>query len=290
MVTLTHAGFSLSLAPAAGGSVTGLTWRGQPLLRASTDPRNPLAGAGFPMVPFCGRIDQGRFSWDGQLYTLTRNFPPEPHAIHGLGWQQPWAVDDIAGDSVTLVLRHGPATVGDWQWALEARQTFTLADTGLELALSLKNTDTTPMPAGMGWHPYFPRGDAVLEAPVTAVWAADAGGISTGTAALDRSNDLRLPRALATIPLDHAFECGAGTAGASARMVWPERDLCLLMSATPGLGRLVVYAPPGGDFFCVEPLSHAPDAINRAPPHAANGLRVLEPGEVWEETVRLDLG
>jgi aldose 1-epimerase len=142
----------------------------------------------------------------------------------------------------------------------------------------------------MGWHPYFPRGDAVLEAPVTAVWAADAGGISTGTAALGPDNDLRLARALSDITLDHAFECGTEAAGASARIVWPERDVCLLMTASPGLGRLVVYAPPGGDFFCVEPLSHAPDAINRPPPHADTGLKVLAPGEIWEETIRLELG
>jgi aldose 1-epimerase len=60
----------------------------------------------------------------------------------------------------------------------------------------------------------------------------------------------------------------------------------LVMQASAGLGRLVVYVPPGQDFFCVEPLSHVPDALNR-PAGMETGLQVLGPGETWTETVRL---
>ena len=31
----------------------------------------------------------------------------------------------------------------------------------------------------------------------------------------------------------------------------------------PLFGHLIVYTPPGEDFFCVEPVSHMTDAINR---------------------------
>jgi aldose 1-epimerase len=260
------------------------------LLRAATNLHDPLASAGFPMVPFCGRIDHGRFSWAGQGHQLARNFPPEPHAIHGLGWQGDWTVEDITGDSATLCFTHGPQAADDWPFAFEAHQTFVLSDTGLELVMSITSRADAPMPAGMGWHPYFPRGDALLEAPVSAVWAGDAGGIATGTAELDDSNDLRMPRDLSGITLDHAFECGTSTHGASARITWPQRDLCLMLSASPGLARLVVYVPRDQDFFCVEPLSHAPDAINRDAAKSITGLQVLAPGETWEETVRLELG
>lgn len=287
MVTLTHAGFCLTLNPQAGGTVQSLSWRGQDLLRASSNSGDPLASSGFPMVPFCGRIDQARFTWDGVTHTLAKNFPPEPHAIHGLGWQNPWRVEDVTANSITLLFDHDPDGAGEvWPWAFQARQHFVLEDTGLVLVMSLTNVSKSPMPAGMGWHPYFERADAKLQAPVTAVWAADAGGISTGTAAVDRSNDLRTQRDLQAISLDHAFECP----NASATIVWPQRDLALQMRSSDGLGRLVVYVPHGQDFFCVEPLSHAPDAINRSPPYSATGLRVLAPDETWEETIRLEVG
>jgi aldose 1-epimerase len=290
MVTLTHAGFSLTLNPDHGGTVSSFMWRGKNLLRAAADPRSALASAAFPMVPFCGRVDQGAFTWDGTRHQLALNFLPEPHAIHGFGWQKAWQVEDIAIDTATLLLRHTATTNTDWPWPFEARQCFELTDTGLTLSLSITSLADTPMPAGMGWHPYFPRGDATLEAPVTAVWAADAGGISTGTAGLSGDSDLRGGKTLSKIALDHAFECGTATDGASARLLWPESGICLLMTSTAGLGRLVVYVPPGQDYFCVEPLSHAPDAINRPPPYEVTGLRVLAPGETWEEVVRLELG
>ena len=52
----------------------------------------------------------------------------------------------------------------------------------------------------------------------------------------------------------------------------------LNVASSPNLGHFVVYTPPGKDFFCAEPVSHMPDAINRMdePEH---GLIVLHPGE-----------
>jgi aldose 1-epimerase len=42
---------------------------------------------------------------------------------------------------------------------------------------------------------------------------------------------------------------------------------------------LIVYTPAGDDFFCVEPVSHMTDAINRMGSVAEHGLRILMPGE-----------
>ena len=36
---------------------------------------------------------------------------------------------------------------------------------------------------------------------------------------------------------------------------------------------LHVFRPPAGDFFCLEPVSHMPDAINRP-----EGMAMLAPG------------
>ena len=45
---------------------------------------------------------------------------------------------------------------------------------------------------------------------------------------------------------------------------WPESRTRLTMAADVGLRHLVVYTPPGADFFCVEPVSHSVDAFNLA--------------------------
>ena len=42
------------------------------------------------MLPFCSRIHNGRFRYGDRDVSLAPNFPPEPHAIHGFGWQGLW--------------------------------------------------------------------------------------------------------------------------------------------------------------------------------------------------------
>jgi aldose 1-epimerase len=57
----------------------------------------------------------------------------------------------------------------------------------------------------------------------------------------------------------------------------------LRLEAGPALRHLQVYTPPGQDFFCVEPVSHMPDAIN----HPGHPMRVLAPGESFTAEIAL---
>ena len=73
-----------------------------------------------------------------------------------------------------LEYRH-PA--GAWPWAYHATQRFTLTPSGLTVELSLSNQSAAPMPAGLGWHPYFPRTPRVtITADVRAMLLTDACG------------------------------------------------------------------------------------------------------------------
>ena len=49
-----------------------------------------------------------------------------------------------------------------------------------------------------------------------------------------------------------------------------------------------MFTPPERDFYCVEPVSHVPNAIQMADP-AAHGLRTLEHGQRWEAWMRLQV-
>src|SRR5262249_47411364 len=54
--------------------------------------RMPLAMSSFPLVPYSGRIRDGRFSFQGRNVVLPLNFLPESNSIHGQAWQVPWQV------------------------------------------------------------------------------------------------------------------------------------------------------------------------------------------------------
>ncbi len=282
MLHLRHGPFELDLAPEVGGSVAGFRAHGVDLLYNDAAPgpgnQDVLSMCAFPLVPFCGRIAQGRFQFSGATVQLPANLPPEPHAIHGQGWRSAWEVEWSTHSAAALVFEH-PA--GDWPWRYEARQTLSLDRHGLSVDLELGNLDTADMPAGLGWHPYFPRRNATVTAAVSHIWRSGEQMIPVGPAPLEPASDLRSGRPVAELSLDDTFS--AATRGAV--LAWPDRRLTLGASAP--LDFLVVYTPPARDTFCVEPISHVPDAVNSPLPAAQTGLRVLAPGRCLSARITL---
>ncbi len=66
-----------------GGRITSAIFAGQNLLHTAA-PDDPLASGAYPMVPWAGRVRDGRFRFDGVEYHLPLGMPP--HAIHGTGY------------------------------------------------------------------------------------------------------------------------------------------------------------------------------------------------------------
>ena len=277
--------FSLGLAPSEGGCVTHFKWRDQDVLRPVTqaphkgvyDARNYAA---FPMMPFCGRIEHGTFQYANQTYHLPLNMPPDPHAIHGQAWQMAWTVDQHSEHQVILSYTH---PVGAWPWAYSAHQVFQLLPDGLELTLSLKNLSETPMPAGMGWHPYFPRAQAQLDLPTTSVWPAGNRGLNLPPETLTEAQRLTPARWVRALDMDNCFDLQAKP----YQLHWPHHSLRI--DPDPMFGKCLVFIPEGEDFFCVEPISHAPNAVNSTLPNALTGLVDLAPQAELRARIRLRL-
>ena len=173
-VRLRRGGVELDLCPHVGGAITGLRWRGRdaaaggsgvPERRRSVV--RELVSAGAVLQPHRGCA----LRVPGPVYQLARNLPPEPHAIHGHGWQRPWTVEQASARRAELTFKNAVAgTPLDYR----ARQTFALHEDGLEIALELTNAGAGPMPAGIGQHPYFVRTDGVtLRARLDHVWLPD---------------------------------------------------------------------------------------------------------------------
>jgi aldose 1-epimerase len=84
--------------------------------------------------------------------------------------------------------------------------------------------------------------------------------------------------------LDH---CHTGWSGSALITLAPGKPR-LRLSGSPALKWLHLYSPPDQDFFCIEPVTHRPDALN-APDPQAEGVRVLQPGETLEAVLTLDI-
>ena len=265
MLTLACGEDRLILAPEDGARIT--SWTSHGAAR--------LADSGcFPMLPYCNRIAYRHFSWAGATHDLTPNFGGHPHTIHGTGWRRPWTVEHASPGHAALSLSHDPD--GDWPFAFTARLVFALTASGLTITMEATNRAPMPVPMGLGLHPYFPRvGSTRVSFAASGVW--------TVTDSLPDRHGLIPPawshvagRDVSGAPLDHCFT------GWDGRVSLPG----LTLSADRIFGNLQVFTPSDADFFCVEPVTHVPDAINRKLDEG-QGMAILERGQSLRGDVRL---
>ena len=266
----------LALRPDLGGSIAGL-WRGATPVLRSTEPQaleSSRLSACYPLAPYSNRLGYRRFRWLGRDHGTEPNFDDSPHSVHGVAWQLPWAVAEAGADSAELRLQHD----GDahWPFAFELRQRAVLTPDALELRLAFTNRAPHLAPAGLGWHPYFPkRARSRLHVELTDRWDSDASGLPT-----HRFPQPGIDGDVAHLDFDHCFEGWRG----AARL----RDERLSLRLTSSLPYLVVFTPPTRPYYCVEPVSHVSNAIHMSDP-AAHGLRSLAPGAVLEAWMRLEI-
>lgn len=281
-ITLTHGETVLELDPRAGGSVSALRHRDLEILRPApsrTDgPFDARDYGAFPMLPFVGRIYNGEFQFNGASIQLPANMRPEPHAIHGQGWQTAWRTEALTETTATLLCQHSAET---WPWSYEAKQSFQVHPDGLSVSLRLENLSEDVMPGGIGWHPYFHRATATLRINTTSVWALNDFTGALSHASVTSSTDLSEGRAVESLILDTTYSVGSHR----IKLTWPTHDV--IIESDPIFLGATVYIPPAEDFFCVEPVSQVPNAINSALPRSETGLKLINPGETLEGSISL---
>lgn len=281
-VILTAGPLRVVLAPELGGSIARFDWLEdgacRPLMRGA-GPDESGGGAAsaqdcacFPLVPFANRIRGGRFEFRGETIRLSPTIAHDPSPLHGHGWRVPWELVQRDAASAELRFRHEP---GEWPWAYEASQTFTLAADRLDVVLACTNLDERPMPCGLGLHPFHPCDpDTRLATRVDGVWTVDASVLPLAHVPAEGRYDLS-DRAICDQDLDNGFDGWSGT----ALIRWGGAGPALRLTS-PGTGFLQVYAPPGRGLFAVEPVQHANGALNAPEAQWADlGLAVLGPGE-----------
>lgn len=250
----------------------------QALMRSSTDDAGPLQSACFPLLPFGNRLRGNRFRFGGTTHHLQPNVGFDPLYLHGDGWLGGWTVVEQADDRAVLRFAHQASDASPYDY--EALQSFELHEKGLRLGLEITNRGASPLPFGLGWHPYFPMTDSTtLRAPAGRIWTEGPGYLPVAPVDIPAELEFAEPRRLPGHWVNNGFEAWPG----SAEICWPDCGLGLAIEAEAGLGHYVLFRSdvgydPGftGDWFCFEPMSHLADGHNLPD---GGGLRVLHPGE-----------
>ncbi|HSH89753.1 MAG TPA: aldose 1-epimerase [Ramlibacter sp.] len=270
MVRLQAGALVCELEPQLGGCISALWLDQVPVLRSTV--AGKLASArqsgSYPLVPFSNRIAQATLQWQGTQHPLVRNNAPEPHAIHGVGWQRPWEVLEQEEHFALLSYEH-PADAA-WPFAFDSSQTLRLAGNALELTLSITNQSQGPAPAGLGWHPFFvKRPGSRISFEATGRWEMGADMLPT-----EQRPTQGLDADCTSLEIDHCFDGWSGVAQL--------RDEVLDMRISSSLKRLVVFTNAQRDSIAIEPVSHVNNALSlvqAGDDPQALGVSVLQPGE-----------
>jgi aldose 1-epimerase len=296
LIELSAGPLRVVLSPEAGGAIARFAVERDGALIDLLRPPNPAALAernaralgSYPLVPFSNRVAHAGFRFDGRDYALNQNFLPEPHAIHGDGWQGVWQVETATHDRAVLTFRHDGADAGGagWPFRYTARQAFVLDADGLTIEIGATNREARAWPFGCGLHPYFRATPGMrLTARLPQVWLWDTLKLPVARIATPPIWDFTDGRAATTLNLDHCFADWDGRAA----IAWPELGLGLTIEADPLFGHCVV-AVLAGNVVAVEPVSHANDAVNMlARGEGAHGLAMIAPGATIGGRVRFAL-
>jgi aldose 1-epimerase len=236
----------LRIDPDVGGRIASVVVDGNELL--VTEGYGPIEWGCYPMAPFAGRIRDGRFTFRGRSYELARNMPPS--AIHGTVFERVWDVATHDEDRATLAIDLGAG----WPFAGRARQSFALTPEGLEASLVVEADE--PMPAWLGWHPWFRRrlsGTSTDPRPPTPGVLID---VAPGRM-YERGSD-GLPTGALVAPSPGPWDDAFVDLARPPRVTWPG-VLTLEIASTAGVWVVFDERP---DKVCVEPQTAPPDAVN----------------------------
>lgn len=284
----------LGLTPSMGGSVA--TWALERTGFAPFDLFRPwdcifhadplqIGFASYPLAPWSNRISHGGFSVDGKFHTIATN-TDLPYPIHGDAWQQHWQYQQHDAVSLEMTLESNQFNGNPYHY--RALQTFKLVDGGMDQTLTVTHLGNTPLPYGLGQHPWLPRNElTTVHAQVIGVWLSHPDCLpKEHTSAFSPSWDLKAGIFAAGSLIDNCFTGWDGI----ARVTWPDQMLQLTLNQTQlksiGTAKVSAYSTPPnylvlfrkatGDHFCLEPVSHPIDAFH-LPGQA--GLQMLKKGE-----------
>lgn len=297
------AGIVVSIVPSVGNIAYEMSVKGQNIIRfehpsvEAFKAKPNMTGVPF-MGPWANRLDEQAFYANGKRYAFDVALGNVRGAIpiHGfLTTTDQWQVTSVRATgreaSVTsrLDFSRQPAWMAQWPFAHTIDVTYRLADGVLEVATTVTNTGSEPMPIAIGFHPYFqltdsPRDDWRISIGAGKRWLLDNRKIPTGET--DRPPQLlnEMPVPLRALSLDDVFGDLIRDRRGRATMSVRGKEQQIDVEFGPLYKAAVVYAPAGQNFICFEPMAGITNAVNMAHKGTYTELQSVAPGTTWQES------
>ncbi|HYD01096.1 MAG TPA: hypothetical protein VEB22_07705 [Phycisphaerales bacterium] len=283
-----------------GAGVVDAFWRARdgswlPVIGRNVPGEDPAANhASFIMAPWCNRVRDAVFAWDGRRVAL-RADPRDGTAMHGDVRKRPFELLDRSPVSARLKFNSSSVKDANFPWPFSVETRFEIGESSIMQEVTLTNRGDEPFPCGLGLHPYFPRRHphepvgARLIAPAAARFPSERC-MPTAPARRDaRCRWLSAPRGL---PSRYFMDSFTGYQNVCV-IEWARTRLT--MTSSENHDHMVFFAPTNTKglvepFFAVEPMTIAADGFNLAAKGWRNsGMTVLKPGESLRTWYRFEI-
>jgi aldose 1-epimerase len=273
--------------PGLGLLGTSLRHRGEELLAlpGGVEGYRDRHVTGLPLLaPWANRLPGWRYRAAGvevSLEGLDLATDPAGLPIHGtLTAHRGWRLERLAAEADRAVLAAG-FDYGAWPELLAAfpfphrlTVTATLRGTSLAVTTTLAATGRRPVPVAFGWHPYLrlpgaPRAAWRLLLPRRTHLALDDRGLPTGKSADEPAE--ADPVGERTYDDLYALEDDPD----GRRLGLEAAGRRLLVGYGDGYDHAQVFAPPGAEFVCLEPMTGPTAAL------AAGTTPLVAPGDTF---------
>lgn len=248
---------------------------GRPIFRAAPAGSSaPFEMACILLTPWCNRISNGGFSYQGVFYPLAPNIKGSDLPLHGDAFLEEWTCIVKTESSLTLELLSDSIEPFNYR----AVVTYTLEGEDLLVDFSVTNMSNLELPYGLGVHPWFVQDeDTEVQAYVEHVLINDKDNLPVAKVPVSDEPSMDF-RSSTVLPLNGLDNCFTGW-DQQAVLTWPSRGMSLEINAGTDFSECHLYSKGReGDFFCFEPVTH-PANTHNWPDNSQPELSNLKNGE-----------
>ncbi len=293
----------VTIVPSLGNNACEMKVNGKNILwspyQTLTEVRTKPAQFGNPfLAPWANRIDGDAYWANGKKYLLNpdlKNFRYDGNhkPIHGLlVFAKEWKVLAIRADGegamVTSRLefwKH-PDWMAQFPFAHGIEMTYCLHEGALEVRTAIENLSAEAMPLSLGYHTYYrlddsPRDDWNVHVPAREHVVLSEMLIPTGER---KPANLKDPHSLREKRLDDVFTGLVRDSGGRSEFWVQGKAQKIKVVFGPKYDVAVVFAPPGREFICFEPMVGVTNVFNLAHAGLYKDLQSIPPGGNWSES------
>jgi aldose 1-epimerase len=284
----------LGASPVALEGLVNQTWQAvmRPTAPELLERNDSASFSSYNLAPYSNRIKNNRFIFAGREYHMQPNWADGKLTIHGDIRNRELA---MTRKEHTLEFWYDSRDVTDSNYPFDYtfKTRYALEDDVFVSHLEVQNVGTEPMPAGLGYHPYFmPTFLGSSAAPklrfqASSVYLTDTTRIpDLGSQAIPSELDFSSPKAATGFFIDNVYNDWDGL----ATLEWIGSGYQLRIEGDSIYTHFVVFNGDPDGTIALEPVSHCTDGFNLMAQGVQNtGVKILAPGEVLAGAMRLKL-